>query len=133
MREKVLNSFTNPNSTLRLLIATTAFGMGVDCRDIRRIIHWGVPSDIEQYVQGTGRAGHDGLQAEAVLHQGKIGRHTNERMKRYIENNSVCRHALLLGDFLLYADESIPKCKCCDICARVCTCTFCRPVCDLTN
>lgn len=41
MREKVLNSFTKPDSTLRLLIATTAFGMGVDCQDIRTIIHWG--------------------------------------------------------------------------------------------
>lgn len=81
MREKVLNSFINPNSTLRLLIATTAFGMGVDCRDIRTIIHWGVPNDIEHYVQETGRAGRDGLQAEAVLHQGKIGRHTSKRMK----------------------------------------------------
>ena len=107
MREKVLNSFTNPNSTLRLLIATTAFGMGVDCQDICAIVHWGVPSDIEQYVQETGRAGRDGLQAEAVLHQGKIGKHTSQRMRRYVENNSVGRRALLLEDFLLYADESI--------------------------
>ena len=68
-------------------------------------------SNIEQYVQDTGRAGHDGLQAEAVLHQGKIGKHISQRMKRYVENNSVCRRALLL----LYADESIPKCQCCDI------------------
>ena len=109
------------------------FGMGVDCRDIRTIIHWGVPSDIEQYVQETGRAGRDGLQAEAVLHQGKIGRHTSERMKRYVENNSVCRRALLLGDFLLYADKSILKCKCCDLCARVCTCTMCCPVGDVAS
>ena len=41
MREMILNSFTKPNSTLRLLIATTSFGMGVDCQDIRTVIHWG--------------------------------------------------------------------------------------------
>ena len=78
MREKVLNSFTKPDSTLKLLIATTAFGMGVDCRDIRTIIHWGAPSDIEQYVQETGMAGRDGLQAEAILHQGKIGKYASQ-------------------------------------------------------
>jgi len=60
MRGKVLNSFTNLNRTLWLLIATTAFGMGIDCWDFCTIIHWGVPSDIEQYVQETGRAGCDG-------------------------------------------------------------------------
>lgn len=122
MREKVLNSFTKPDSTLRLLIATTAFGMGVDCQDIRTIIHWGVPSDIEQYVQETGRAGRDGLQAEAVLHQGKIGKHASEGIKKYTENNSVCRRSLLLKDFLLYSDESVSKCVCCDICSKDCMC-----------
>lgn len=73
MSEKVLTSFTVPGSTLRLLIATTAFAMGVDCRDIRDIIHWGAPSSIEQYVQEKGRAGRDGFQAVAVLQKGKIG------------------------------------------------------------
>lgn len=74
VREKVLTSFTVTGRTLRLLFATTAFGMGVDCRDIRDIIHWGSPSSIEQYVQETGRGGCDGFQAVAVLQKGKIGR-----------------------------------------------------------
>ena len=74
MREKVLSSFTTSCNTLRLLITTTAFGMGVDCRDIRYIVHWGVPSDVEQYVQETGRAGRDGLQAQAILYHGKTGK-----------------------------------------------------------
>ena len=128
MREKVLNSFTKPDSTLRLLIATTAFGMGVDCQDIRTIIHWGVPSDIEQYVQETGRAGRDGLQAEALLHQGKIGKYASQGIRKYADNNSVCRRALLLGDFLLYSNENVTPCKCCDICSRVCTCYTCRRI-----
>ena len=69
--------------------------MGVDCRDIGSIIHWGVPSDIEQYLQETGRAGRDGLQAEAVLHQGKIGKHASQKIQKYAENNPVCRRSLL--------------------------------------
>ena len=43
-REEVIKSFINPSSKLCLIIATTAFGMGIDCPNIRRIIHWGLPS-----------------------------------------------------------------------------------------
>ena len=129
MREKILNSFVKCGSNLKLVIATTAFGMGVDCQDIRCIIHWGAPCDIEQYVQETGRAGRDGLQAEAILYQGKIGKHTSQGIRKYIENNSRCRRALLLRDFILYSDENITsKCRCCDICARICKCITCHTV-----
>ena len=128
MREKILTSFTVPGSTLRLIIATTAFGMGVDCRDIRDIVHWGAPCSIEEYVQETGRAGRDGLPAVATLHKGKIGKHVNEAMKNYIQNSSSCRRKLLLQDFLLYTDESVTKCKCCDICAVSCTCIACSSI-----
>ena len=38
-KEQVLTAFRNPNGTLRIVLATTAFGMGVDCSDIRVIIH----------------------------------------------------------------------------------------------
>lgn len=58
------------DSVLRILIATTAFGMGIDCIDIRRVIHWGYPTDLESYVQETGRAGRDEEQSEAILISG---------------------------------------------------------------
>ena len=70
-REEVIKSFINPSSKLCLIIATTAFGMGIDCPNIRRIIHWGLPSTREDYAQETGRAGRDGSDAEAVLYGGK--------------------------------------------------------------
>ena len=54
-KEEVVHSFSEVDGTLRIVIATTAFGMGIDCPDIRCIIHWGVPSNKEEYVQETGR------------------------------------------------------------------------------
>ena len=56
-KAEVLIVLPKVNGKLRLVIATTAYGMGVDCPDIKRIIHWGSPYTIEEYVQGTGHAG----------------------------------------------------------------------------
>lgn len=60
-----------PGSPLRIVIATIAFGLGIDTSDIRYVVHWGPPQDIEQYVQATGRAGRDGRTSHAILLYGK--------------------------------------------------------------
>jgi bloom syndrome protein len=78
MREKVLKSFCDRNGRLRVVLATTAFGMGVDCSDVRVIIHWGPPSSLEQYSQESGRAGRDSLPSKAILLFGKNSRHVDE-------------------------------------------------------
>ena len=57
-KDEVNQSFTEVGGRLRLVITTTAFGMGIDCPDIRQIIHWGLPSTLEEYVQETGRCGY---------------------------------------------------------------------------
>lgn len=66
----VLKLFTSPSS-LHIVITTIAFGMGIDCPDVRQIIHWGVPEDVESYVPETGQAGWDGLLSCAVLFHGR--------------------------------------------------------------
>ena len=67
-------TFSKSDTSLRLVIATSAFGMGVDCPDIRTVIHWGLPSTLEEYVEETGKSGLDGYPATAVLYRKKGGR-----------------------------------------------------------
>lgn len=67
VKDWILKSFTLPNGKLRIVVATVAFGMGLDCLNIHRIIHWGPPSDLESYIQETGRAGRDGEVAQAII------------------------------------------------------------------
>ena len=65
-KDGIINAFTR-NSHLRIVISTVAFGMGVDCADVRQIVHVGMPDDTESYIQETGWAGRDGKPSLAIL------------------------------------------------------------------
>ena len=51
MKEIVLSTFCHPEGQLCVIVATSAFGMGIDCSNIHTIIHWGPPCSLEEYVQ----------------------------------------------------------------------------------
>ena len=59
-KHNILESILSDNGTIRLLIATTAFGIGVDCQGVHRVIHFGPSKNVESHFQETGRAGRDG-------------------------------------------------------------------------
>ena len=110
------------------MIATTAFGMGVDCPNIRRIIHWGLPTTLEEYVQETGRSGRDSENAVAILYRGVGGRKATAKVKAYVENEVIgAAYCFRNFYYLLYSESSIKVsgCNCSDVCLLICTCTQC--------
>lgn len=127
VKKKILEQFTSPSSPLRVVIATVAFGMGINCPDVRQIIHWGAPEDSEMYIQESGRAGRDGVFSCALLLKNPRDldkRFVSKPMIDYASKSSVCRRRMLFSEFPDCEFSSI-GCMCCDVCASSCKCGQC--------
>lgn len=87
-RKKIQKQFMD--GTLRIIVATVAFGMGINKSDIRCIIHYNMPSSFESYVQEVGRAGRDGETAYCHVFMSSSSSDKNELLK-HIHANTIDR------------------------------------------
>ena len=133
VKNKIVKLFKRPDAPLRVVIATIAFGMGIDSPDVRNVIHLGPPEDVESYIQHIGRAGRDGKQASALIFHGKqFKRHCENSILAYCEVET-CRRDFLFHDFSSYKRNNDVNigCKCCDYCAQLCKCSVCNSMNDI--
>ena len=125
-KQEMITQFTKPGSQLRIIIATIAFGLGVDCPDIQQIIHVGTPEDVESYIQETGRAGRDGSHALVTLLRARTYHPCERTIRDYASNTTKCRRDTLFQFMEGYRRSHLgSECLCCDICALSCKCGFC--------
>jgi len=131
-RENAQASFEGGRT--RVLVATNAFGMGIDIPDIRLIVHFQTPGSLEAYYQEAGRAGRDGALAKCVMFFGRADLLTQRRLTQSGSSTPVmderreaalkaieayatelaCRHRALVMHFAASEDE--PDCGRCDVC-----------------
>ena len=131
-KEHILASFQTDQGSIRILVATIAFGMGVDCKQVHRTVHFSPAKNVECYIQESGRAGRDGAQSTAfLLYQGMQLMHVDKDIIKDYVKSKECRRKHLLKYFDVECPPLDPIHLCCDNCSVSCKCGLedCKPLC----
>ena len=119
VKEYVTSQFSAATNHLRVLIATIAYGTGVNCQGLSRVIHFGPPKSVQADLQESGRCGRGGEQSDAILlYNGIDLKLSDAGMKEYVKADS-CRRKLLLKHFDIPHPANLPiGDNCCDSCSK---------------
>ena len=108
VKNHVITEMTKHSSHLRVLICTVAFGMGIDCKDVYRSVHFGPSKTVETLIQECGRLGRDGKPCVCyILYNGFLTAHCDEQMKKLIHSKDSCRRKQILKLFTAANDSEV--------------------------
>ena len=141
-QKRLSEEFSSSDSKIRCIVATVAFGLGMDIKDIELVIHWGESDSVLAYWQEVGRAGRNAKPAEAHLyHRGEAIRTADDQMKSLVtkaKNSTIkCWRRDVLNELFIKGMSPMPvapppctsggrqRCGewlCCYLCRARCTC-----------
>ena len=123
VKSHIIEQMALSGSHLRVLICTVAFGMGIDCKELYSVIHFGPPKNLECYLQESGRIGRDGSPSKSLILYNSFLCSACDSPMRLFLRTKTCRRVQISVSFPKSSENcSVSGCKCCDNCCLSCKC-----------